>query len=66
MQGSIALAKGQEPLSTTLGESEERRKQAASGCLFFWILFFGQAKKSIPLAGAGTGIKEVVAIATHK
>ncbi|TPQ27947.1 hypothetical protein C2U68_06785 [Methylomonas koyamae] len=29
----------------------ERRKKAASGCLFFWILFFGQAKKSISAVG---------------
>jgi len=57
MQGYIALTKGQEPLSSTPVKSEERRKQAVSGCLFFWILFFGQAKKSIPLAGAGTGVK---------
>jgi len=29
------------------------------GCRFFWILFFGQAKKSITPAGAGTGIKRI-------
>jgi hypothetical protein len=38
------------------GSCEKRRKQAASGGRFFWILFFGQAKESIPPASAGTGI----------
>jgi len=35
-QGCGALTKGQEPLSATLGKSEERRKQAASGPPFLW------------------------------
>jgi hypothetical protein len=52
-------------LPKTLGKSEERRKQAASGCLFFWILFFGQAKKSIAVAGPRTGVKLGFAIAEH-
>ncbi|MDD2738673.1 MAG: hypothetical protein PHR94_07040 [Methylomonas lenta] len=37
----------------SLGAQDKR----GMGCRFFWILFFGQAKKSIPPAGAGTGIK---------
>ena len=36
---------------------EKRRKQAASGGRFFWILFFGQAKKSISSVGTRTHIK---------
>jgi hypothetical protein len=41
--------------------------QGASGIRadFFWILFFVRTKKSITPAGAGTGIKSIVAIATH-
>ena len=38
-------------------KASERRKYAASGCHFFWILFFGQAKKSISPVGARTDIK---------
>jgi hypothetical protein len=33
------------------------------GCLFFWILFFGQAKKSIAAAGPRTGVKLKFAVA---
>jgi len=53
-------------LLSTLVESEERRKQAASGWLFFWLLFFGQAKKSNSPAGAKIGIKTSVATATFQ
>jgi hypothetical protein len=28
------------------------------GCLFFWVLFFGQAKKSTSPAGASPGLKQ--------
>jgi len=40
---------------------QKRGAQGISGigCRFFWILFFGQAKKSIPPAGAGTGFKNI-------
>gem|GEM_PF-1809727 len=55
-QGCRSFSEGQEPLPKTLGKSEERRKHAAFGCLFFWILFFGQAKKSIAAAGPRTGV----------
>jgi hypothetical protein len=64
-QGCRTLPKGQEAPSATPSKSEERRKQAASGCLFFWILFFGQAKKSISPAGARTGIQSSFAVANH-
>ncbi|OAI06772.1 hypothetical protein, partial [Methylomonas methanica] len=49
--------RGRKPLSATPFKSEERREKAASGCLFFWILFFGQAKKSIAVVGPRTDIK---------
>jgi hypothetical protein len=49
-------------LLATPVESEERRIKAASGCLFFWLLFFGQAKKSDSPAGARTGFKIARAI----
>ena len=44
------------PLPSTPFKNFGAQDEAASGGLFFWILFFGQAKKSIPPAGAGTGI----------
>jgi len=56
-QGGRTLAEGQEPLLPTLGKSEERRTQAATGPPFFWILFFGGAKKSISPSGARTRFK---------
>jgi len=65
MQGCIALTKGQEPLSATPFKSEERRKQAASGSPFLWILSFGDAKESIAAVGPRTDIKITVAIATQ-
>ncbi|WP_292434097.1 hypothetical protein [Methylobacter sp.] len=39
-------------LLATPGESEERRKQAATGSPFLWILSFGEAKESISPSGA--------------
>lgn len=51
-------------LPETLAKSEKQRIKAESGRHFFWILFFGQAKKSIAAAGPRTGIKKAVAIAT--
>ncbi len=38
-------------------KASERRKNAAFGYRFFWILLFGQAKKSISPVGARTDIK---------
>jgi hypothetical protein len=35
----------------------ERRKQAAVGWAFFWLLFFAQTKKSNSPVGARTDIK---------
>ncbi|MGZ8914632.1 MAG: hypothetical protein ACXW1Z_16170, partial [Methylobacter sp.] len=45
-QGCRASAEGQEPLLLTLDKSEERRKQAATGPPFLWLLSFGGAKES--------------------
>jgi hypothetical protein len=45
------------PLLPTLGKSEERRKQAASGWPFLWILSFGQTKESISAVGPRPDIK---------
>ncbi len=42
-----------------------RRAEAASGWLFFWILFFGQTKKSIAAVGPRSDIKLPVATATQ-
>jgi hypothetical protein len=42
------------PLLPALDKSEEHRIKAAFGWLFFWILFFGQAKKSIAAVGPRT------------
>jgi hypothetical protein len=39
-QGCRASAEGQEPLLLTLDKSEERRKQAATGSPFLWLLSF--------------------------
>ncbi|OQW72919.1 MAG: hypothetical protein BVN35_13020 [Proteobacteria bacterium ST_bin11] len=38
-------------------KASERRTKAAFGCLFFWILFFGQAKKSIAVVGPRTDLQ---------
>ena len=63
--GSRTLPEGQGcPFWQTPIKTTERRKQVASGGRFFWILFFGQAKKSISPAGARTGIRITVAVAT--
>ncbi|AEG02671.1 hypothetical protein Metme_4322 [Methylomonas methanica MC09] len=53
------------PLRKTPFKPEERRKQAAAGCRFFWVLFFGQAKKSTSAVGPRPDIQKNVAIATH-
>lgn len=39
-------------LPATPDATEERRNQAALGGLFFWVLFFGQAKKGTSPVGA--------------
>ncbi|PPD31122.1 MAG: hypothetical protein CTY19_14980 [Methylomonas sp.] len=44
-------------LPKILAKSEKRRIKAEFGCRFFWILFFGQAKKSIAVVGPRTDIK---------
>jgi hypothetical protein len=49
--------RGRKPLPKTLAKSEERRKHAASGSPFLWILSFGDAKESIAVAGPRTGIQ---------
>jgi len=49
--------RGKEPLLSTLCKSEERRKQAASGSPFLWILSFGDSKESISAVGPRTDIK---------
>jgi hypothetical protein len=51
-QGGRTLTKGQESLSSTPGESEERRSQAATGPPFLWLLSFGGAKESDSPSGA--------------
>jgi len=44
-------------LPKTLGKIGSAQDAAAFGCLFFWILFFGQAKKSIATVGPRTDFK---------
>jgi hypothetical protein len=44
-------------LLATLGESEKRRKQAATGRPFLWLLSFGRAKESNSPSGAMNPIK---------
>ncbi|MFZ2404644.1 MAG: hypothetical protein WAW41_05870, partial [Methylobacter sp.] len=56
-QGCRASAEGQEPLLLTLDKSEERRKQAAIGSPFLWLLSFGEAKESNSPSGARTRFK---------
>ncbi|CAD6874282.1 [NiFe] hydrogenase metallocenter assembly protein HypC [Methylomonas fluvii] len=59
------LPKGQE---APFGNPRQKRgAQEKSGIRvsFFWILFFGQAKKSISVVGPRTDIKLTVASATH-
>jgi hypothetical protein len=55
--------RGRKPLPKTLAKSEERRKQAAFGSPFLWILSFGDAKESIAAAGPRTGVKLSFAVA---
>jgi len=52
-------AEGQEPLLLTLDKSEERRKQAATGSPFLWLLSFGEAKESNSPSGATTRFNQV-------
>jgi hypothetical protein len=47
------------PFRQPRSKASARREQAASGCLFFLILFFGRAKKSISPVGARTDIKYI-------
>jgi hypothetical protein len=56
-QGGRTSAEGQEPLLLTLGKSEERKKQAATGSPFLWLLSFGEAKESNSPSGARTRLK---------
>jgi len=42
------------PLPATPLKSEERRKQAASGAPFLWVLSFGDAKESTSAVGPKT------------
>ncbi|AEG01050.1 hypothetical protein Metme_2664 [Methylomonas methanica MC09] len=66
MQGCIAFFAGAgSPFEKPRSKPSARRINAASGCLFFGILFFGQAKKSIAVAGPRTGVKSSFAIAKH-
>ncbi|NJD08812.1 MAG: hypothetical protein FIA97_20320 [Methylococcaceae bacterium] len=44
-------------LLPTPAESEERKGFRGWGWLFFWILFFGHAKKSIAAVGPRTHIQ---------
>jgi len=65
-QGCGALHAGAgKPLQATPFKPEEHREKAASGPPFFWILFFGGAKKSISPVGARTDFKTIDAIATR-
>ncbi|MGZ4955136.1 MAG: hypothetical protein ACXV8Q_08475 [Methylobacter sp.] len=45
-------------------ESEEHRKQAATGSPFLWLLSFGDAKESNSPSGATNPIQIAVAVAT--
>lgn len=65
-QGCRSFSEGLgSPFRKPPAKSEKRRIKAESGCRFFWILFFGQAKKSISPVGARTDFKISVAIATQ-
>jgi hypothetical protein len=67
MQEGIVFYGGTgKPHRKTPFKPEERRKKAASGLPFLWILFFGQAKKSIAATGPRTGVKLGFAIAKHQ
>jgi hypothetical protein len=53
--GMLRVAKGiGNPFWQPLIKMAGRRKQAASGSPFLWILAFGEAKESISLSGART------------
>jgi len=56
-QGRRTLPEGQEPLLAPPVENEERRKQAASGSPFLWVLSFGEAKESTSPSGARPRLK---------
>jgi hypothetical protein len=45
------------PSTAAFGESEEHRKQAATGRPFLWLLSFGRAKESNSPSGAMNPIK---------
>ena len=45
--------------SKTLAKSKTRRKQAESVWRFFWVLFFGQTKKSTSAVGPRPDIKTI-------
>jgi len=70
-QGCRTLPEGQEvpsglyPSGATPVKTEERRKQAAFGAPFLWFLSFGEAKERNSPAGARTGFKIIVAVATQ-
>jgi hypothetical protein len=57
-QGCRTSAEGQEPLLLTLDKSEERRKQAATGRLFFGYFLLAKQKKVTRLRVRGTRFKQ--------
>ncbi|OAI04420.1 hypothetical protein, partial [Methylomonas methanica] len=58
-QGCGALPKGQEaPFGNPRRKLRSAGNKRRPGGLFFWILFFGQAKKSISPVGARTDIQK--------
>jgi hypothetical protein len=54
----LVSRRGWEAPSAPPEKSKMRRIKAESGCRFFWVLFFGHAKKSTAAAGPRTGIKQ--------
>ena len=65
-QGCRSFSEGLgSPFRKPSTKASARRIKAASGWPFFWILFFGQAKKSIAVVGPRTDIKQPVATATQ-
>jgi hypothetical protein len=55
MQGCIAFFEGLgSPFEKPRSKLTARRIDVALGCLFFWSLFFGQAKKRLSVVGPRT------------
>ena len=59
----VARGPGMALLATPV-ESEERRKQAATGPPFLWLFSFGGAKESNSPSGAINPVQITVAVAT--